>query len=242
MERPKMKRREPRKRLGWRGPLGALGVIIIGLTTTVVAVAIYTCDLDEVQGVRGLSDGLRTLIDMEKQDKGGGSPPGVPYRQVMKVQGAWNGMTLEGVDPGAPALGPAAGVPAAGRRPRGGVMVAWIDPEKGERARRAGIQPGDTIVGVDQRKVGGLADMGAASQKVEPGEPLMVHLVRQGQLLTMVLPPEAPPQIAPAALTGPNAYCPHDGVLVPPAQAAGGVCPICGGPLYLYSPNPQVPR
>jgi PDZ domain-containing protein len=221
MERRPMRRAQPRRRLGWRGPLALVGVGVVAVSVILVGIAIYTCDLDEVRGTRGLSDELRALIDLER-DK---APPD-PDGRVMRVQGSWNGMTLQATE---------------AVQPRG-VLVAWIDPEEGDRARRAGIQPGDAIVGVDQRKVGGLADMRAASRKTHPGEPLMIHLLRQGQLLTLVLPAAPPPLPSLPAALGPSAYCPHDGVLVPPAQAARGTCPICGGPLYLYNPSPQVPR
>jgi S1-C subfamily serine protease len=105
----------------------------------------------------------------------------------MRVQGAWNGMTLENADAPPPVVGAGGGMKVAGGRQRG-VLVAWIDPREGERAQRAGIRPGDAIVGVDEQKIGGLADLGAASKKVKPGEPLMIHILRQGQLMTTVLP------------------------------------------------------
>jgi len=227
--------------MGWRGPLAIVGVTVVALSAILVGVAIYSCDLDEVQSVSGLSDGLKTLIATEKSGKRGATPG----RQVMQVQGAWAGMTLRTPDP-APPLPPlptaGGGVQVAARRPSG-VVVASIDTEEGNRARGAGIRPGDTIVGVGDKKVGGLADLRAATEKLDPRQPLMINILRQGQLMTMVLPAASLPLASlPTALAGPNAYCPRDGVLIPPGQAATGVCPICGGPLYLYNGNPQVNR
>lgn len=179
-----MTRRETRRRPGWRGPLAVGGIILIGLSAALVAFAVYTCELDELQGTRDLSDGLRDLIRMERRR---GPLPGLP---AMQVQGSWAGMTLRSAAAStAAAPGGGATSAAAGN----GVLVAWIDPDEGEPAQRAGIRPGDTIVGVDEQRIGGLADMRAASRKARSGQPLLIQILRQGQRLTMVMPFAVPP-------------------------------------------------
>lgn len=235
MERPTMKRAEVPRRTGWRRPMAVVGLIVVGLSAVLVGVAIYACDTDEILDAGGLSDGVRALIAQEKKGKTGKAAN--PHRHVMKVQGVWNGMTLNGPDAGVPGM--AGGMNAVTvAQLRQGVIVASIDPEEGVRAQRAGIRPGDRIVGVDEKKIGGLADLRRVSEQLNAREPLMIQILRQGQVATVVLPAEQPPlQSIPAALTGPSYYCPRDGVLVPAAQAAGGVCPICGGPLRVYNPN-----
>jgi S1-C subfamily serine protease len=198
-------------------------MIGVGLAIT-AAVVIVTAMFAVDQG----EEMLHLYQDFQTAQGNGGAAGGLSAIETgMEIHGHWRGMSLTDVtSPTAAALG-------AGNLEEG-LMVAHLTP-RGEAARLAGIQRGDVILGIDQKPVENLAGLQRAAQNVTPGAPVLVDVLRDGQPVTLVLPPEQP-QALPAAFAGPQFYCPRDGVIVP-GGGQGRACPRCNGPLHLYRPG-----
>jgi len=192
-----------------------IGVLLVGAAALLVGAAMFLADQHEEVGE------LFGAYQKAKAGKNGKGSSG----EGMEIRGHWQGLAVAGLDsPTAQSMG-------LGQVDKG-VAVVGIDPQQGGRARQAGVQVGDVVVGVDQKPVRNLPDAMVKSFDVKPGTPIMLDVQRQGQLITLVLPPAPTPA---AAMSGPQLYCPRDGVLVPAAQAGPGTtCPICGGALHIY--------
>lgn len=70
-----------------------------------------------------------------------------------------------------------------GENPAGGVSIASVDPES--QAGRAGLQPGDVIVSVDQQTVATPDDVVAAAKAGK--SPLLLQVMRDGAMLFVVI-------------------------------------------------------
>jgi hypothetical protein len=173
---------------------------------------------------------------------------------AMELQGRWHGMSLTAANsPTAAAFGL--------REVEGGVVVAEA-PVNGSPAASSGVMPGDLVVGVDNQRVGDMADLYNASRAVDPTRPVLLDVRRQGRPVTLVLPAMAtrpavagggePPErtvnpVVPAAWGPRHLYCPRDGTMIPAAGLAGpnGVpgptllCPRCRGPLSMLQAMPR---
>ncbi len=216
--------------MSWRKSLPIVAVVLAVAGAALVGAAMFVADqheeiahaYDELRALKNAKDARQNKRPDEQGDG-------------MVLWGHWNGLAFAAID------SPSMAAPGFGHLDKGAAIVA-IDPQKGQRARRAGLQIGDVVVAVDQKPINGLADLYARSYQLPPGTPVMFDVQRQGQLVTLVLEPQML-QVAGPAFGGPQLYCPRDGVLVPAAQrGAGATCPICKGPLHVYDPNVVVQR
>lgn len=101
--------------------------------------------------------------------------------EPMEIHGNWLGMKLTALNShNADRLG----VPSSLR----GVVVGEVDERNGWRARQAGVQEDDIIVGVNGKDVRDMADMYDVSRKLDVGSPVLLNILRWGQPMTLVLP------------------------------------------------------
>lgn len=133
----------------------------------------------------------------------GASGPNMSVSEPMELRGRWLGLRL------APADSPSAaelGVPPTVL----GVVVVEVAEGATSRARQAGVNPGDVIIGVEGDATSNLADLYALSGELDVARPLSLDVMRRGQAMRLVLPPL------------------YGGMGQP--MAAGAVQPIAGGP------------
>lgn len=159
----------------------------------------------------------------------------------MELNGRWRGIELAGVtSPAARELG----VPPA----PDGVAVTQL-PEGDPTVQRAGLMRGDVLTGIDGADVLDLTDLFDATRELDPTRPVPIDIIRQGQPLTLVLPPSAVgPGLQTLGITGPQGVppagapdpldrdvrftCPQDGTSWLGQQVAPEFrCFRCGGPL-----------
>ena len=161
----------------------------------------------------------------------------------MELNGRWRGIELAGV------TSPAAREAGAPPVTEGAVITAR--PEGNPTLQRAGLMRGDVVTGLDGNDVLDLADLFDATRDIDPTRPVAIDIVRQGQPLTLVLPPAVGAQGPPPAVAGgppggfpggPNMeppeaegmrfFCPRDGTTWMSAQVSPEFrCLRCGGPL-----------
>jgi len=64
-----------------------------------------------------------------------------------------------------------------------GALVSAV--EKGSPAERAGLEPGDVIVGLDDKAIGHSADLPALVADIKPGTPAKLQVIRKGATKTL---------------------------------------------------------
>jgi hypothetical protein len=112
----------------------------------------------------------------------GSSGPDLSVSEPMELRGRWLGLRL------APADSPSAaemGVPPTVL----GVVVVEVAEGANSRARQAGVNPGDVIIGVEGDATGNLADLYSLSADLDVARPLTLDVMRRGQAMRLVLPP-----------------------------------------------------
>lgn len=114
-----------------------------------------------------------------------GSPaPGVAPARPGRGEPAWTSPSYLGVglQPLTPGLREAFSVP-----PAVGVLIAEVFPDT--PASKSGLSAGDVIVRMDRRTIGQVADVHRVLDYFEPGEQLVVEVIREGknQQLTVTL-------------------------------------------------------
>ena len=77
----------------------------------------------------------------------------------------------------------------------GALAVAGVTPDS--PAARAGVQPGDLLVSIEQRPIRGVGDLFAGLPRSAIGTPQQLRLLRHNEILkTVVTPVNAPKQAA----------------------------------------------
>lgn len=209
--------------------IAAIGIVLVFLVAGVIGVAMYLVDKDvlgvDIDYCRVLG-GRRLANNDDERSKN--KLRHVAMNNGMELRGHWKGMALAALGSQSAAKLGLAGV-------KDGAAVVHIDPNTGDRARQAGLQVGDVIVGIDGEQVDNLAELHAASRKTQLGTPTLVDVQRNGQSMTFVMPAQEQTMgMGMQVAAGPQFVCPQDGTLVPAAQvqATGQVCPLCRGPLH----------
>jgi membrane-associated protease RseP (regulator of RpoE activity) len=150
----------------------------------------------------------------------------------MELQGNWNGLLLAPADSAtAKSMGTSDG--------EKGVVIAGFNGPMGEVAQRAGLAPGDQILGVDQQEVQNLNDMLTVSQSVPSSGSVLLEVKRQGQLMSVVYPLGAM-----AAQTPPPysfGQVPVGGALVPQPLTPYGQTPGGGLAQQVMAPSGPLP-
>jgi hypothetical protein len=155
--------------------------------------------------------------------------------EPMGLWGRWLGMMLASADS---ATARSVGIPAG----IAGVVVADVGRDGASRAAQAGLAPGDVVVKVDGTTTGNLADLYTLTTRLNTARSVPLEVLRQGQPMTIVLPPPgaAPMQQqvamqpqAPGAWNAPS-QPPGPQAAVPQAMAPQAIPPQAMAP-------PQVP-
>jgi serine protease Do len=73
-----------------------------------------------------------------------------------------------------------------GVRTKAGAVVAARSLER-PMIESIGLLPGDVIFALNQQPIEGLADLRAAAEKLQPGEPVIVHIERRWELMYVAL-------------------------------------------------------
>jgi hypothetical protein len=161
--------------------------------------------------------------------------------QAMELSGQWLGMRLAASNTAsAQSLGV---VPMAE-----GVVVAELVMPEAARAQQAGLLPGDVLVGLDGSAVANLTDLYTLTTTLDVNRPVPISIVRQGQPLSLLLPPPpgmygpavgASPGMASPFVTGPVPALPGPafGATAAPAPPVGGVA--APGAMF-YCPNDRL--
>lgn len=202
-----------------------IGIVLAFVATIAIAAAMFAVD----QGEEMLH--LYKDYQASQRRKSRGPGPLTASPTDLELQGQWMGLSLAEVG------GPTAAKLGVPPQQEHGLVVAGFAAERAQQLQQVGLRPGDVVTGVDGQGVKGLAGLHRASHTLMPGTPVMLDVQRQGQVVTLVLPAEQPAPAMQAAFSGPQFYCPRDGLLVP--GGAGGRCPRCAGPLHQYNPAAQ---
>ena len=108
------------------------------------------------------------------------------------VTGAYMGVSVQNTDAEAAAQ---FGLPT-------GAYIVSVD--KGGAADRAGIQPKDIVIGLDDITVGNVTDLTRALRKYKAGDTATVKLIRGGREMTLEITLDEKPQQTPQAETQPQ--------------------------------------
>jgi S1-C subfamily serine protease len=109
-------------------------------------------------------------------------------RQHGKVVRGWLGVAVHGVEI-APSIALRLGLPS----PRA-LAIVGITP--GSPAERAGVQPGDLLVSIEQRPIRGVGDLFAGLPRTSIGAPQQLRLLRHNEILTTSVTPADAPRAA----------------------------------------------
>ncbi len=109
-------------------------------------------------------------------------------RQFGRIVRGWLGVAVQGVEL-APSIARRLGLPSTRA-----LAVAAITP--GSPADRAGVQPGDLLIAIEERPIRGVGDLFAGLPRASIGAARKLRLLRHNEIVERIVTPAAAPSVA----------------------------------------------